>query len=355
MNTIIYNNVINACKKGLCESLNINDITADEAREDYKTLEWTDNNTKKQLAEKYQIDSKKSKEIQHAILLYLRDLRNKKIEFNSQDELDFNRLSELPSRYDKAVIFYKEENIEFLKYLLENYKKSAEDIIHKKGNYGLSSADKYRLDRYKNLLKYLEEANPNSQLNHKNNNVNIIIEKLNKQLVDFKKYYLDNIKRDASNFYKNIPNLIENTQDKLLEIQNKIDNYKNEYKEIHGSNFMLYDTKYNELNKNYQKIKDLLNNYKTILKLYNTIDLYVNNEVNDGEKHFIDIIKVLAERINEKQLNIENLEISNINYDPKLFEMFITDGNKKLYARSIWAAENSLYMTAHFRFIITNA
>lgn len=42
-----------------------------------------------------------------------------------------------------------------------------------------------------------------------------------------------------------------------------------------------------------------------------------------------------------------------MNNNPKFFEMTITDGNQSLHARSIWAAEYSENVTAHYRFIIS--
>jgi hypothetical protein len=61
----------------------------------------------------------------------------------------------------------------------------------------------------------------------------------------------------------------------------------------------------------------------------------------------------MADKIHDKGLNIENIECTNVHQDPKVIEMVITDGVKKLYCRSIIAAEYSDKMVTHFRFIIT--
>lgn len=49
------------------------------------------------------------------------------------------------------------------------------------------------------------------------------------------------------------------------------------------------------------------------------------------------------------------MKITRVASDPKFFDMMITDGEKNLHARSIFAAEFSVKMRPHFRFIITNA
>ena len=52
-------------------------------------------------------------------------------------------------------------------------------------------------------------------------------------------------------------------------------------------------------------------------------------------------------------LNVANIAISNVKNDPKFFEMMLSDGENKLYLRSVFAAQFSEKMIPHFRFIIT--
>ena len=59
-------------------------------------------------------------------------------------------------------------------------------------------------------------------------------------------------------------------------------------------------------------------------------------------------------RLNQKGFTPE-CKFSSLSSDPKLFDVVITDGEKKVHARSVLAAEFSECMVAHFRFIITNA
>lgn len=49
----------------------------------------------------------------------------------------------------------------------------------------------------------------------------------------------------------------------------------------------------------------------------------------------------------------EKITVSNVKNEPKFFEMTITDGEKKLYCRSVLAAQFSEKMIPHFRFIMT--
>ena len=71
------------------------------------------------------------------------------------------------------------------------------------------------------------------------------------------------------------------------------------------------------------------------------------------KKQFEYNVRGLADRLLDKKFIIEKTVVSNVQNDPKFFEMTITDGEKKLYCRSVLAAEFSEKMIPHFRFIMT--
>ena len=62
----------------------------------------------------------------------------------------------------------------------------------------------------------------------------------------------------------------------------------------------------------------------------------------------------MAEKIVERDFDYANITFSNMKRDPKGIEMMISDGVKKVYARSIIAAEYSEKVICHFRFILTD-
>jgi hypothetical protein len=84
-------------------------------------------------------------------------------------------------------------------------------------------------------------------------------------------------------------------------------------------------------------------------------DAYVSKAMRDAEDLFDSKVIGLASKLDKKGFVSEGLGFSSLQHDPKLFDVIISSGNKKVHARSILAAEESEYMKAHFRFILTNA
>lgn len=75
-----------------------------------------------------------------------------------------------------------------------------------------------------------------------------------------------------------------------------------------------------------------------IIKKYPTVEEYVYFQVHEAEEKYMADIDSIVERIKEKNFNVDTLKVTDIQNDPKFFEMIITDGDKKMFARSIWAA-----------------
>ena len=101
------------------------------------------------------------------------------------------------------------------------------------------------------------------------------------------------------------------------------------------------------------------NKLSTAKNYFNTIlsdgeKNYVEKSIEDSKRRYNICMDELSKKINEKDMVVDNLKVNYITSDPKLYEMIITDGTKKLYARSIWAAEYSEKVTPHYRFLITN-
>ncbi len=106
--------------------------------------------------------------------------------------------------------------------------------------------------------------------------------------------------------------------------------------------------------KNWEKAVRGYNMLVATLKKFPTVEEYVYAQVHDAEQKYMADVDSIVDRIKEKKFNIETLKVTDIENDPKFFEMIITDGDKKMFARSIWAAQFSEKVTAHYRFIITN-
>lgn len=65
-------------------------------------------------------------------------------------------------------------------------------------------------------------------------------------------------------------------------------------------------------------------------------------------------MKVLVEKLDRFNINTNAVKVDGIGTTAKGFECFITDGNHRtIYARMIWAAEYSMMVSPHTRYIVT--
>ncbi len=313
---------------------------------DYNTAESATGTEKKELAAKYGT-ANKVKEIQHAILLGLRDERKTRKEFDIDDMRWFSRL-DFPDR--DLPKYLVEEPIEFVRFLatyyLEDLKKRKLDkyvTMTSFSGYSFSVSQKYMIKRYQTILSFLNENDKTDDEKMKakadkerlENMMKLAVEKLHEQLKDFKKQLMDHVKNQAQRTYDKAP---ENLN-KLLEAVKKYD-----------------DMNYDELMRGYnykerEGLKKRIGNLKAILRMTKTE--FVNKNLEAAESQYNSDVNTMADKIHDKGLDIENIECTHVTQDPKVIEMVITDGVKKLYCRSIIAAEYSDKMVAHFRFIIT--
>lgn len=313
---------------------------------DYNTAESATGVEKKELAAKYGT-ANKVKEIQHAILLGLRDERKTRKEFDIDDMRWFSRL-DFPDR--DLPKYLAEEPIEFVRFLatyyLEDLKKRKLDkyvTMTSFSGYSFSVSQKYMIKRYQTILSFLNENDKTDDEKMKakadkerlENMMKLAVEKLHEQLKDFKKQLMDHVKNQAQRTYDKAP---ENLN-KLLEAVKKYDNMN--YDELmRGYNY-----------KEREGLKKRIGNLKAILRMTKTE--FVNKNLDAAESQYNSDVNTMADKIHDKGLDIENIECTHVTQDPKVIEMVITDGVKKLYCRSIIAAEYSDKMVAHFRFIIT--
>lgn len=332
--------------KSILNYINESNITKDVLVNDYNNSEYATGNEKKELANKYNAVNK-IKDIKHAILLKLRDERNTRNKFDSDDLKWFSRFDFSDRDFPK---YLAEEPIEFVRFLatyyLEDLKKRKLDkyiTMTSFSGYSFSPNQKYMIKRYQTILSFLNENDKTDDEKMKAkadkerlaNMMKLAVEKLHEQLKGFKKQLMDHVKNQAQCTYNKAP---ENLN-KLMEAIKKYDEM--DYRELmRGYNY-----------KEREGLKKRIGNLKAILRMSKTE--FVNKNLEAAESQYNSDVNTLADKIHDKGLDIENIECTHITQDPKCIEMVITDGNKKLYCRSIIAAEYSDKMVAHFRFIIT--
>ena len=326
-------------------------FSKEELRKDYEAASEVTGQEKKDLIAKYGVTTKKTKDIQQAILLQLQIIRNTQKKFDEQDLRDFSRMYESDAQMIEQL---KKENTEFAVYLRDQYfemlkKRKIEKYAEVKNFNGfmMSNADKWQIKRYQKVDEYIKSEDPDikAQKMKDEDLMTILNTKLTSELEDFKKEYLKRVEESASYSYDNLPKEIKKMEDILKEMK---DDYEKKKPEIKGFNSRW------KAEEPIRKYENKLFAKKAILRRYKTKNEFINVCVEDAEKTFKGNVDALTHRVYDKKFDVENIKVSNVKDDPKIFKLMIEDGTKKLYCRSVLAAEFSDKMVPHFRFIMTD-
>lgn len=310
-----------------------NKYTKQELRRDYEEAAYD----RKNLSVKYGVPAK-SKDIQEKINLILKEIRSTQTEFDNDDMRDWFRLD---PKVTKLNQYLNGEPIAFIKILQADYESRA-----KRG--GNSIAGKYARNMFNKITAWLNEAiktdDQKAAEAKLENNIEELVSKLSSELADFKVRYLKKVYEAAGKRYVRIPTDIETLKNQRLAIESRYEAARKEKKSYYITWSIL-----SEKNKVDNKICRL----SGILRMYPTVEEFQKFSVEEATKQFEYNVRGLADRLLDKKFIIEKIVVSNVKNDPKFFEMTITDGEKKLYCRSVLAAEFSEKMIPHFRFIMT--
>ena len=307
--------------------------TKQELRRDYEEAAYD----RKNLGVKYGVPAK-SKDIQEKINSILKEIRSTQTEFDKDDMRDWFRLD---PKVTKLSQYLDGEPIAFVKMLQVDYESRA-----KRG--GNSIAGKYARNMYEKIAVWLNEATKTDEQKaaeaELENNIEKLILKLSSELADFKVRYLKKVHEAAGKRYVRIPTDIEALKNQRLAIVSRYEDARKEKKDYHTTWSILSEK---------NKVDNKIGRLNGILRMYPTVEEFQKFSVEEAEKQFEYNVRGLADRLLDKKFIIEKTVVSNVQNDPKFFEMTITDGEKKLYCRSVLAAEFSEKMIPHFRFIMT--
>lgn len=319
---------------------------------DYKHVEDIALRARKEIGKKYGLDSGKTKEIQHAILLQMREERKTRKNYNDNDITYYYRL-DVP---EKTKLDY--ESKEFVEYLKDyfwsvlvekNLTKKLDMVKSRDWNYYMSYSSRDAILRYLRTVEWLDAHDPKTIQNKedKENIIKAIEAELISQTKDFFEEFIERTKRWAARNY----DYQERQEEKYFPLVEKCKEQLNEIGTYSWGDI--------ETRNKVAAIKKELDAYKSYLNKARAVTLYHKEEYisrceKDAESTFKHNINVLANKITDKGLNSATIKVERIDEDPKYFELFITDGTKSLYARSILAAEYSDKVATHFRFIITD-
>ena len=297
-----------------------NKYTKQELRRDYEEAAYD----RKNLSVKYGVPAK-SKDIQEKINSILKEIRSTQTEFDKDDMRDWFRLDPKVTKLSK---YLDGEPIAFVKMLQADYESRA-----KRG--GNSIAGKYARNMYEKITVWLNKATKSDDQKaaeaELENNIEKLVSKLSSELADFKVRYLEKVHEAAGKRYKKILTDIKALKNQRLAIE----------------------VRYEAVRKEKNKVDNKIGRLNGIIRMYPTVEEFQKFTVEEATKQFEYNVRGLANRLIDKKFIIEKIIVSNVKNDPKFFEMTITDGEKKLYCRSVLAAQFSEKMIPHFRFIMT--
>lgn len=335
----------------------MNKFSKEELHSDYQKASDVTGQEKKDLIAKYGVESKKAQDIKNRILEILRELRKEKKNFDQEDITDFLRLHDYVT--SRMIEGLKEEAKEFSTYLKDYYfdrlkSRKLDQYALSTGlsSYRFSIADKDLIKTYQKISKAVDEINPTKEKLNEKEHFEMLNNRITELMQDFKVIYLKRIEEYAKKQYKYYSS--EENLKKLIDAKEAAEKEVEKYKEENNIRWIKYnDYKGRNLETNVDKARNKISQFKGFTKMYTTEKMYLDKCRVDGEHTFANNIAAISERLIKDNLNIDNLSITNVKNDPKFFEMIITDGNKKLYLRSVFAAQFSTKMIPHFRFIIT--
>ena len=331
---------------------------------------------KKTKAAKYKLDSKKTGDIQNAILEQMRLERHTRTVFEDDDCEWFFRLKGADSVITKTLYeVLDRENIKFVNFFFEFLTKHASkprfsakpengtmlDLYKKLSSlapndrrYFASTSEIYSAKRYWMIEEYVKSHSEECIAAAAENDkiITTILDVLVEQMKDYRENYIVRVTDFFTKKYKLFPSVLEDTVRQIANVETELLKRKNELK---GESFSVryHDVTARNLTKTIDKLRDKKERIRSIIRTYSEAE-YVDKEVTNAINQFDADVRELANRIKDKGFNIDTMTISRIHEDPKLFEMHITDGTKHMYARSIIAAEFSEKVRAHYRFIITD-
>jgi hypothetical protein len=179
---------------------------------------------------------------------------------------------------------------------------------------------------------------------------------ITEQTAAFKVTFIELVRISSGVTFDNLPNKIIGAKSKIKSIEKEIRNCCKEKRDSMGrlsfADLDLYIAQTNPMRKEIDKLNRFIRQSEKFIEMGK--EKYVEMNVDNADRMFDGKVFAMADKLNKKEFTPE-CKFSSLSSDPKLFDVVITDGEKKVHARSILAAEFSECMTAHFRFIITNA
>lgn len=288
---------------------------------------------KKALKSKYGIESNKATEIAHGILTMAMELR-KGLECTEIGLKVFSAYWDNPSSPARIRMALAEESVDFILYYKKAITPKVEEFNRKYGAWGRRDN---RVDILDKILCERNKANCDG--------LKDMFAKLMAETTDFQKTYVEHIVNwEMRRFlyfaeYKDLQFTIYQRWEGGRLVKTPVVKKTNTCKV--PENFNVRWAYY------FNDIKVHSDNFNA--------EVYKKYVAENAERDFRSNLSLVAERAYKAQMSCEGIKVLFASEnDAKAFNMVLTDGIKKMHCRSIFCAEDSVLVTPHWRFIITN-
>lgn len=368
-------------------------FTMDELKDDLNTMnDWQlSNQEKKRIAEKYGVNSNKAAEIKDEIMRLMNEDHKSRTTYTIDDVRTFDRYWDVPRSSQKLKQAFADESEEFVNFYIANLE---DKLKQSKGMHLWSAHEKSMYNCIKTLKTILNGRKNSSDVGRKQ-----LIENLNKETKAFHDEYIEQVKKYHANRFEQLEKMrdfkIEDymsyfgtvTESRYEYMKNNVRSLDWKVREFFYKYNSDYSREYEGADKSItvfgvkhdaKKIRvraygstagsenihpDLPSHTALDMKkdvdevvVGNTKEKYVGKEVEHADKKYSADIETVADRVRKMGMNESNLTVKSVSRTVNGvggFDIYISDGDKTVHARSIFAAENSVLVSPHYRFIIT--
>ena len=308
---------------------------------------------KREIGQKYGLDPKqcsKTETIAHAILLYLRTIRNQKTSFTNNDIQDFYKLNDYLGSYDKLKPFLELESKSFIEFLLKNQydyilskysiKPYTLDNIDKITINHCSSNVKFQLERYKAIKKYFDETYGVKQNAAKETNKT----KYDLEVLFSEETY--EIREQLEEILEDFINMCYDTYVYQSPAYMKILQLSKKYRELLHEKNPYYSSKHipDEEEQRYIKYRDALYPITVLYNYFNNIDKKeerIEYSIKYFNKQFNDLInKKIIRTLLDKDANIDEVNVSELKKADFGYYFVVNYEKGKLYANFLIQPES---------------
>lgn len=380
------------------KQVKVSKFTPDELKEDESVLQNSpDVKMKKTLAAKYGVNSMKADDIRKEVLKNLNELHKTKTKFDDEDLKWFNKYWDYPASPQKLRLAFRDESDEFLEYY-----KGVKEATYNAMPAGL----RYNSMRGRSLEREIKALRDivNERKNDNDQELKELIKNLNKETKVFHDDYINRTEEYHSRYFDNLEQMKdfrmsdfmsffgvmgELQYNHIAERMNKKYSWnsglkssemnlwykyhsdtsqpftsnvktitvwgkKIQPKEIHVADY----TRSGENVHSDLPSKQALDYAGGVMMLKSNFGFdkkkYVTQMKLDAEKRYQGNMMIVADKVRQMHMDERNLSVKSIRTSVKGFDIVVSDGKKDIYARSIYAAENSIFVAPHFRFIVTD-